>query len=102
MPSLICGANEVARERTAFLRGGDGAAAGRAGEEPRSVADTRGGAMSEPMLDAAGRRRSPATLPEHPWPCRPPPFELDAVLVWLQCAFSVGRHRPRATRQAEA
>jgi hypothetical protein len=32
--------------------------------KPRSVSDTRGGAMSEPLLDAAGRRRSPATLPE--------------------------------------
>src|SRR5215216_6824825 len=54
--ALVCGANEVARERTAFLSGGDGAVAGRPGEEPRSVSDTRGGAMSEPMLDAAGRR----------------------------------------------
>jgi hypothetical protein len=37
-----------------LVRGSDGAAAGRPGEEPRSVSDTRGGTMSEPMLDAAG------------------------------------------------
>jgi integrase len=62
---LLCLRRERGRgERNAFARGGDGAAAGRPGEEPRSVSDTRGGAMSEPMLDAAGRRRSPATLPE--------------------------------------
>jgi hypothetical protein len=53
---LVCGANEVAREQTAFVRAGDGAA-GRPGEEPRSVSDTRGGVLSEPMLDAAPRRR---------------------------------------------
>src|SRR3954470_16525963 len=61
---LWSAARPRSRERTAFLGGGDGAAAGRPGEEPRSVSDTRGGAMSELLLDAAGRRRSPATLPE--------------------------------------
>jgi hypothetical protein len=41
---LVCGANEVARERTAFVRADDGAAAGRQREEPRSVSKypTRG------------------------------------------------------------
>src|SRR5829696_7936793 len=34
--ALVCSVNEVARERTAFVRGSDGAAAGRRGEEPRS------------------------------------------------------------------
>lgn len=46
------------------FRGSDGAAGGRPGEEPRSVSGTRGGIMPELLLDAAGRRRSPATLPE--------------------------------------
>jgi hypothetical protein len=50
----------VARERTAFVRAGDGAA-GRPGEEPRLVSDTRGGVMSEPLLDAAG----PPSLTRH-------------------------------------
>src|SRR5687768_16512877 len=36
----------------------------RGGEQARCVADSRGGVMSELLLDAAGRRRSPATLPE--------------------------------------
>ena len=61
---FVCSVNEVARAKCAFLGGIDGAAAGRPGEEPRSVSDTRGGAMSELLLDAAGRRRSPATLPQ--------------------------------------
>src|SRR5215207_93105 len=53
-----------ARARCAFLCGSHGTAAAGPGEEPRSVSDIRGGAVSELLLDAAGRRRSPATLPE--------------------------------------
>src|SRR5215207_4358567 len=29
-----------------------------------AISHARGGVMSEPLLDAAGRRRSPATLPQ--------------------------------------
>jgi hypothetical protein len=61
---LVCGANDVAREQTLSYAAVTVRRRVAPGEEPRSVSDTRGGAMSEPMLDAAGRRRSPATLPE--------------------------------------
>src|SRR5919109_1527417 len=50
------------KERAAAFAGGAGTARG--GEQARCVSDSRGGVLSEPLLDAAGRRRSPATLPE--------------------------------------
>jgi integrase len=58
-------ADGVASEGSAaWLRG---AAAGRSDREGSSldaVSDARGGIMSELLLDAAGRRRSPVTLPD--------------------------------------
>jgi integrase len=52
-PGLALPAFRVEGERNALSEGKLGA-----------VSDARGGVMSELLLDAAGRRRSPATLPE--------------------------------------
>jgi len=62
--ALVCGANEVAGSEPLSYAAVTVRRRVAPGEEPRSGSDSRGGAMSEPMLDAAGRRRSPATLPE--------------------------------------
>src|SRR5215204_6914974 len=63
-----CFANEVAAERGAAVGCGGGGWAACAPLLVRSSLgashDARGGVMSELLLDAAGRRRSPATLPD--------------------------------------
>src|SRR5215218_3341345 len=59
---------EVALKRSAGCSGGGGGWAAGASLATRSsiaaISHARGGVMSELLLDAAGRRRSPATLPQ--------------------------------------
>jgi integrase len=64
--SLACESNSRASEVPLSARGGGGARRRVAlGESSLgALSDARGGVMSELLLDAAGRRRSPATLPE--------------------------------------
>jgi integrase len=62
----------VAREgRPSWLRSASGGRSDREGSSLDAVSDARGGIMSELPLDAAGRRRSPVTLP-HFHAGRPP------------------------------
>src|SRR5215208_5900173 len=64
--AFLAARREVAPKRSAACSGGGGGWA--AGAATRSsigaISHARGGVMSELLLDAAGRRRSPATLPE--------------------------------------
>jgi hypothetical protein len=65
---LLCLAprNEVPAERSAVLCGGGGSAACApllVRSSLGALSDARGGVMSELLLDVAGHRRSPATLP---------------------------------------
>jgi hypothetical protein len=53
---------EVSLLLRAVVLGGGRIVAGRS--SLGALSDARGGVMSELLLDAAGRRRSPATLPE--------------------------------------
>src|SRR5215207_120314 len=64
---LSCRRHRNAGREVSLVLRGDGIGGGRivAGRSSLgALSDARGGVMSELLLDAAGRRRSPATLPE--------------------------------------
>jgi hypothetical protein len=65
-PLLSCqrGSASRARDVPPWLRGAGGGRTAREKSSLDALSDARGGVMSELRLDAAGRRRSPATLPE--------------------------------------
>jgi integrase len=58
------GSSSRAREVPPWLRGAGGWRTAREKSSLDALSDARGGVMSELLLDAAGRRRSPATLPQ--------------------------------------